>query len=393
MKVKIMNIISRGICAVLCAAAITVGLFDAAIPERVTLRADDTTRLSYLFDDTAVATIQSSGIYTAKADVKLASIPIKSVDLTVIDNLTLIPGGVPFGVKLYGEGVCVVGISDVPCSKELKSPARDAGMCENDVILEINGQKVSEAAVVADIINKSCGKEIILTIKRGESVLSLGVTPVLSDTDGKYRAGITVREGAAGIGTVTYINPDDGSFAGLGHGICENGTNKLAALTRGAVVNVTISGVQKGQSGAPGELKGYFSSGKIGTLFNNTECGVYGIFAEYPRGIGTEAVEVGIPEELCEGDAEILCTTDGGPVQKYSVKISDIDHSGKRVKNFVVTVTDPALIERTGGIVQGMSGSPIIQNGKLVGAVTHVLIGDPLKGYGIFITNMLSQTA
>ena len=229
-----------------------------------------------------------------------------------------------------------------------------------------------------------------MTVRRGEDEFITELTPVLCADDGKYKAGLLIRDGTAGIGTVTYVDPETGSFAGLGHGICESGSDKLAPLTRGAVVNVTVSGIAKGQPGVPGELKGYFSSGKIGTLFGNTECGVYGVFAEYPRGMCADTVEAAKTGEICAGDAELWCTTDESGVGKYTVQISDIDHSGRSVKNFVVTVTDPVLLNKTGGIVQGMSGSPIIQNGKLIGALTHVLVNDPTKGYGIFIENMLS---
>ncbi len=302
----------------------------------------------------------------------------------------LIPGGVPFGVKLYAEGVSVVGVKDVKSSNGNICPARDAGIREKDIILALDGKKVSAASEVSDIVNQSSGNSIKVTLKRGDNEFDATLSPVKSDDDGKYRAGLLIRDGTAGIGTVTYVNPDDGSFAGLGHGICESGTTELAPLKRGAVVNVAISGITKGQAGAPGELQGYFSSGKIGTLFCNTQCGVYGIFAEYPKGISDETVLAGNAEEICEGDAELWCTTDNSGVCKYAVKISDIDHSGRSIKNFVVTVTDPVLLEKTGGIVQGMSGSPILQNGKLVGAVTHVLVNDPTRGYGIFIENMLA---
>ena len=305
-------------------------------------------------------------------------------------DIRLIPGGVPFGVKLYAEGVSVVGVKDVKCDGNNVSPARNAGIREKDIILALDERAVSSVAEVSELLAKSNGNAIKVTLRRGNDEFDVTLTPIISDDDGQYRAGIMIRDGAAGIGTVTYVNPKDGSFAGLGHGICESGTSELAPLKRGAVVNVAISGIIKGQVGVPGELQGYFSSGKIGTLFGNTECGVYGIFAEYPKGISGETVPVGNMKEIKEGAAELWCTTDNNGICKYAVKISDIDHSGRSVKNFVVTVTDPILLEKTGGIVQGMSGSPILQNGKLVGAVTHVLVNDPSRGYGIFIENMLA---
>ncbi|MBQ8551762.1 MAG: SpoIVB peptidase, partial [Clostridia bacterium] len=313
-------------------------------------------RAALLFLCAAVIFTGSIGVYAAD--------PIRT--------LKLIPGGVPFGVKLYSEGVLIVGVGNVTCGGDSVSPARDAGLREKDVILAVNGKKVMEAEQVSELVSAGDGSPIELAVRRGDDELTFTVTPVISQEDGKYRTGMWIRDSTAGIGTVTYIDPRYGSFAGLGHGICDIDTGELIPLTRGSVVNVEISGVVKGQAGTPGELKGYFSSGKIGTLLGNNDCGVYGIFAEYPKGAGSEAVPIAASDEICRGEAEMLCTVDGGGVCSYKVDISQVDHSGRSVKNFVVTVTDPVLLEKTGGIVQGMSGSPILQNGKLIGAVTHV---------------------
>ena len=190
---------------------------------------------------------------------------------------------------------------------------------------------------------------------------------------------------------MTYIVPSTGAFGGLGHGICDGESGTLVSMTRGVVSDVTVSGVQKGVSGKPGELKGYFGAEKTGTLLKNTDCGVFGVFSHIPTCSPMQALPIATPAEVKEGEAYIFCTLDGGKPCKYSVNISQIDRSATGPKCFTVKVTDPALIAKTGGIVQGMSGSPIVQNGKLIGAVTHVLINDPTTGYGIFITNMLAQ--
>ena len=189
---------------------------------------------------------------------------------------------------------------------------------------------------------------------------------------------------------MTFICPETFSFGGLGHGICDASSGEIVAMTRGSVVDVTISGVVKGAAGAPGEVKGYFSSGKTGTLISNTDCGVFGMFAEGPRNAVCEPLPVGLRGEVKEGAAYIYCTLDTNKIEKYEIQISAIDRNATGNKCFTVKVTDKALLEKTGGIIQGMSGSPIIQNGKIVGAVTHVLINDPSTGYGIFIENMLS---
>ena len=300
----------------------------------------------------------------------------------------LLPGGMPFGVKLFTEGVLISDVGEVKCGNTVLAPARDAGIRKNDIILSVNGSAVCEACQVSGIVSESGGKTLAIAVKRGDEELMFSVTPVVGD-DGSYRMGLTVRDGAAGIGTVTYIEPETGRFAGLGHGICDPESGEPASLTRGAVTGAKIEGVVKGKSGEPGELVGYFSSGKKGVVTANTECGVYGVLCEIPDGLFSEPVCTAEAGEVREGEALILCTTGEDGIGKYTVRISDIVKNGQKTKNFTVTVTDPALLARTGGIVQGMSGSPIIQNGKLIGAVTHVLVNDPAKGYGIFIENML----
>lgn len=198
------------------------------------------------------------------------------------------------------------------------------------------------------------------------------------------------RDSTAGIGTVTYIIPETGAFAGLGHGIYDIDTGKLVPLRRGTVNDVIISGIKKGRAGAPGELQGYFGSEKLGTLMYNYDCGVYGVFSDIPDCTkDTEPMPIGLSSDITEGDAEILCTLDDSGIKRYTVKIAQISRDDSSTKNFIIEVTDQELINLTGGIIQGMSGSPVIQNGKLVGAVTHVMIGEPTRGYGIFIENML----
>lgn len=315
---------------------------------------------------------------------------ILCVILPISANERFLPGGMPFGVKLCCEGVLVVGVGEVETENGMVSPAKNAGICVRDVIVGIDGKKVLSAQDVVDAVNGSGGSAISFEIKRGEEAITVEVAPVIG-SEKKPRTGLLVRDSTAGIGTVTLIDPVTGAFAGLGHGICDSDTGELMPLKRGVVVDVTINGIVKGQSGVPGELKGYFSSGKIGSLIGNTECGVFGVFGRLPENIDDDVIETAEYSEIIEGDAELICTLDDSGRQRYKVNISDIDHSGRDVKNFVVNVTDERLLERTGGIVQGMSGSPIIQNGKLIGAVTHVMIGDPSRGYGIFIGNMLRR--
>ena len=315
-------------------------------------------------------------------------------------------GGMPFGVKFYTEGILVVGFCDVDVTTNGGgcrniNPAKNAGLKLRDVITKVNGQTPASAASLTKAVEESGGKPITLTIKRTDSrgsagktdgghatELTVSVTPAYSASENRYKTGLWVRDSGAGIGTVTFIIPGSNAFAGLGHGICDSDTGKLIPMQRGQVTDVTVSGVEKGEVGDPGAIKGYFAPGKTGSLLGNTDCGVYGVFATLPSA-ATRKLPVGSRKDVREGDATLLCTLDNGKIGEYKIRITSIDRSATGSKCFTVSVTDPALIEKTGGIVQGMSGSPICQNGKIVGAVTHVLINNPTAGYGIFLDNMM----
>ncbi len=318
-------------------------------------------------------------------------IPIKTVSVTGEAPLAVYPGGMPFGVKFMTDGILVVGFCQVDTKSGAKNPAETAGLKTGDVIIKVNGSPITSSDELTSAVENSCGRTIELTYRREEKEYSSTLTPAFSESERKYKTGLYVRDSGAGIGTVTFILPNSYAFAGLGHGICDAQTGKLIPMQRGSVVGVTISGVVRGLVGSPGEVKGYFSSGKTGSLLGNTECGVYGVFASKPQDIHCEPLPVGNRNDLKEGKAYIYCTLDSGGVSKYEIEISAINKDSKSNKCFCVKITDPSLLEKTGGIIQGMSGSPIIQNGKLVGAVTHVLINDPTTGYGIFIENMLNQ--
>jgi stage IV sporulation protein B len=232
--------------------------------------------------------------------------------------------------------------------------------------------------------------EITVGYRRGNEEKSTTLSGLTCDEDGKVRIGLFVRDSGAGIGTVTFGMERDNSFAGLGHGICDSESGALIPLSRGSVMGVTIAGLTRGAIGAPGELRGHFSAGKIGTLLGNTACGVYGVFGERPF-LPAGKAEIAYRNEVREGDATVWCTLDDNAPHEYHVRLCEIHRGAKGNKCFTVKITDEALLARTGGILQGMSGSPILQNGRLVGAITHVLIGDPTTGYGIFVENMLAN--
>jgi len=299
----------------------------------------------------------------------------------------LYPGGMPFGVKFYTDGLIIVGFTDVPCGEESRKPAYDAGLRVNDVITKVNGNDVRNSG---DFLSYVTGDPLAITYERDGKESMVEFTPVKSAEDGKFKTGMWIRDTTAGIGTVTYIVPETGEFGGLGHGICDPSTGELVNMVRGTVIDVAISGINKGVCGTPGELKGYFKSDRTGVLLGNTRCGVYGVLGRIPvERIPQPALPIGGKDEVTEGTAWIWSTLDDNEVAKYEIEIVEIDRDCADFRNFRIEVVDEELIEKTGGIVQGMSGSPIIQDGKLVGAVTHVLINDPTKGYGIFIENML----
>ena len=334
------------------------------------------------FDYAAV--MSEPKVSTGSAGVALSEAQLK--------KMKLYPGGVPFGVKFMTEGLLVVGFCEVDARSGRTNPSSEAGLKIGDRIISANGKKLTSAAELSRIIESSGGKGVTLVYLRGANEYKTTLTPSFSKSENCYKSGAYVKDNGAGIGTITYILPETLEFAGLGHGICDGESGKLLPISRGSVVNVGIDSVIKGISGTPGELRGHFKSGKCGTLLQNSDCGAFGVLSSLPSSLPSEPLPLGLRNELREGKAYIYCTLDSGAPRRYEIEISNIDRTAGAGKCFTVKVCDRALIEKSGGIVQGMSGSPIIQNGKLVGAVTHVLINDPTQGYGIFIENMLSAS-
>lgn len=329
---------------------------------------------------TVAAVILLSTVMLAEA------LPITGSALDV-GKMKLCPGGMAFGVRLYTKGILVVGISEVKSEGKSVKPAAVAGIKKGDIIIFAEGKEVDNVKLLSETVEKCGDNGIALTVIRNGSEISLNLKPVKGD-DGRYQAGLWLRDTTAGIGTVTFIDPDTGEFGGLGHGVCDIDTGDLVPIKRGTAVNVAIGGVVKGKSGKPGEIKGYLLPEKCGSVSVNSDRGVFGVFTELPSGL-SDPLPLGTRNDIVEGKAQIICTLGDDGAKYYDIEISKIDRNGTDNKNFTVKVTDKALKERTGGIIQGMSGSPIIQNGKFIGAVTHVLVNDPTIGYGIFIENML----
>lgn len=333
----------------------------------------------------------SGSVTTAPTPVPLPFFPSARQTASKTDTAVtqLIPGGMPFGVRLHSKGILVVGLTEINVGGKTCRPAYDGGVRKKDILLEIDGQTVSSAEEATAKIAASNGKPICLTVLRDDAQMSLTVTPQKSDKDGCYRLGLYLRDTTSGIGTVTFIDPESGLFGGLGHGVCDADTGALVPLSRGSVLSVRITGIKRGEVHAPGELRGSLGAKRMGALVTNSESGVFGVLSEVPK-TDRQALPVATASEVKEGKATLLCTLGDDGIREYDMEIVNIDRGGRPTKSFTVRITDEELLSRTGGIVQGMSGSPIIQNGKIVGAVTHVLVDDPTGGYGIFIENMLS---
>mgnify|MGYP003295400986 CR=1 FL=1 len=323
------------------------------------------------------------------AELKLLGIiPIKTVSICEVEEPVLIPCGTPFGIKLITDGVIVVEVSSFESFDGISSPAYDAGIRSGDIIKTINGVKIESNEDIEKIISESNGHYKEFEVIRDGKQKIVKIIPKKCIIDNSYRIGLWVRDSSAGIGTLTFYNPKTKVFAGLGHPVCDVDTGNILPLLKGEVVGVEINGVKKGKSGFPGELLGSFAvNSTIGTLEINNVNGLYGQLST--ADFENQPLPLGMRQEIKTGKAYIYTTIEGKKPQKYEINIEKIDYNmTQECKNMVIKVTDRELLEKTGGIVQGMSGSPIIQDGKLIGAVTHVFVNNPTKGYAIFADTM-----
>ena len=323
--------------------------------------------------------------------VKLFNIfPIKSAKVKVSRRKYVVPGGNAFGIRLYTKGVMIIRIDGVTTQSGNVSPGKAAGLKEGDMIISADGVDVYRNRELSAIFASSGGKTLKLEIERDSKKKEINFTPVLCSEDSTYKGGLWIRDSTAGIGTVTWYDRTNGIFAGLGHAVCDADTGEIMPLSGGDAVEAEIKGCYKGTNGSAGELCGVFSSGSIGSLYINGETGVYGIMDSFDA--DDKVVPVALRQEVKTGAAQIICTVDDTGAEYYNIEIKKIFDGTDNQRNMVIKVTDPVLLEKTGGIVQGMSGSPILQNGMLVGAVTHVFVDDPTEGYAIFAQNM-TETA
>ena len=311
------------------------------------------------------------------------SIPVKDLNVNVTQRKNVILGGMPFGIRIYTDGLVVSGTSPVGN----KNPSHDAGIQNGDIILSVNGTEIDTNEQLLNAVEKSKGNPLEIKAVHDKKEYFTEITPVFDESLKKYRIGLMVRDSCAGIGTMTFIDAENGTFAGLGHGICDNSSGSLMPLEKGDIVSAEITSVTKSICGNPGALVGTFpDTSPEGTISANSELGIYGTLNHSFSG---NTVPVAFKQEIQRGNAQIFTTIDSNPPKFYDISIEDISYNNNSPKNMIIKITDKKLLEKTGGIVQGMSGSPIIQNNMLVGAVTHVFVNDTTEGYAVFAENMI----
>ena len=339
------------------------------------------------------AVLKVAAVMSAFLMLGLSLVPKSPTEAVMVnmkgESKRLVPVGRAVGIKLFSDGVLVVGISSIETERGPQCPGRACGLREGDLITHINGREVDTIEEVQAAVSSWREEEMVIQAVRGERRLQFRAEPVVNDK-GVNQLGVWLRDSMAGIGTMTFYDPDTGLFGALGHGINDVDTAKLMPLESGSIMEARVTDVKRGEKGCPGELHGEFELKQdVGDLYANTGMGIFGHLTGGETLDQMEALPVARAEEVTPGEAVIRTNVQGDRVEEFRVRILSVDPTRKGTRNLTLEITDPRLLEVTGGIVQGMSGSPIIQDGRLVGAVTHVLVNDPTRGYGIFIENML----
>ena len=335
-----------------------------------------------------VAGMQSGSSYNVQL-LLFDTLPVKTVRAQVTGRREVTVCGSPFGIKMFSAGVMVVGFSDICGEAGYCNPAKDAGLVLGDYVTAVGGVKIRTNEQLRDLVQQSGGAPLAVNYTHAGTAKTTTLHPVKDTLSGSWRTGMWVRDSSAGIGTLTFVDGGSGVFGGLGHSVTDVDTGESLTLATGEIVPVEITGAVPGTVGVPGELKGRFVSDAkaMGSIRVNGESGVYGVAYDKIMGVSMETAQM---QEITTGPAQILTTIDGRGVRAYDIQIERLTYNADDPnKNMLIRVTDEQLLGATGGIVQGMSGSPILQDGKLIGAVTHVLVNSPDTGYGIFIENML----
>ena len=382
--------------ALLCAVIFAFIVFaNENLPEKVYW---DGRKVSYynLFslkagDETSVDYQSAQRVSETQQDVMLlGAIPVSQKPVVNQESQSVLVSGNSFGIKLYTNGVIVVGTRDITVNGKTVNPAKEAGISIGDIIVSINSKRVYDSERVEEILNDNNGKSYNIKINRNGHIKTVVLTPVYVDSEGCYKAGMWVRDSTAGIGTVTFFDEKSGKMAALGHPITDVDTGEIMPLLDGEAVETSVTSVIKSNSAETGSICCDFLSTSVARLEKNSHNGVYGDYSKSLDLSSCSPYIVALPQEVERGFCQIITTVDGSGPQIFSAEITRIYYNDDE-KNMVIKITDDSLIEKTGGIVQGMSGTPIIQNGKLIGAVTHVIINNPLKGYAVFAHTMLEE--
>ena len=338
--------------------------------------------------DEAVSADSNDFVRSYPAEIRLlGAIPVKNSTVTVVHRRYVTLGGNVFGLRIFSDGVIVAGVGTFSSDGATVAPAKKAGVKQGDIIKEINGVAVTSNHDVSRAAEESHGEKLSVKFVRDGKTKTVEIVPSKDTADGKYKLGMWVRDSSAGVGTVTFVDNLTGTVAGLGHAICDSDTGDIIPLRSGDMLNVNIRGCVKGTSGTPGELCGVFGNKVFGELYVNGSYGVYGVAAE--KDSTAKKIPVALSGEVKTGKAQIVSTVSENGPEYFDIEITKIHRGDDGEENMVIKVTDEDLLKKTGGIVQGMSGSPVVQNGMLVGAVTHVFVNDPEQGYAIFAETMI----
>jgi stage IV sporulation protein B len=369
--------------------------FHKAAPVTASLK-DNTSGISLSQGDNTV-TLDAKRTGEHELVMDIAGFPVKKVDVNVLKDFKVIPGGESIGVKLNTVGVLVVGHHQVMTVDGKKSPGEIAGIKVGDIITEINGTKIEKMEDVAPFVQSAgkSGKALNVMISRDSGKFATKLTPLKEKGDDIYKLGLYIRDSAAGIGTMTFYHPQSKKYGALGHVISDMDTKKPIVVEDGEIVRSTVTSIEKGSNGNPGEKLAHFSDDHqiIGNIQRNSPFGIFGkLNQNMKNGIMDKPLPISLSHQVKEGPAQILTVVDNDQVELFDIEIvSTIPQKFPATKGMVIKVTDPKLLKKTGGIVQGMSGSPIIQNGRLIGAVTHVFVNDPTSGYAVHIEWMLNE--
>ena len=368
------------------------------IPKQITLLEGESYKIRTLYGIGVVETSSaiSGNENTIKVGLSLLGKNVREVTVNILEDIEVIPIGKIIGLKLYTNGVLIVGMSEIEnVNHIIEKPFENLDIQEGDTIIKVNDSEIQTIEALQKEINNSAGKNINLTLLKEDGTISTSNIKPVQVSSKEYKLGLWVKDAATGVGTLTYYEPETKGFAALGHGITDIDTDKIINIDSGSIVTSKVVSIQKGEVGKPGEIRGsILNQPTIGTVYKNTEFGIYGEITETSnlKIDYSNKLKVALRNEIVEGDATILCSVDGKETKEYKIKIEKIySENNENNKSMLIEVVDEELIQKTGGIIRGLSGAPIIQNGKFIGAVTNVLVNSPTKGYAIFADIMIKN--